>query len=476
MLGGGGTDRTVNLCDRISTEVANFSSYSDEVELLYSHVPDLDELDLQKAPFEGILNGKASLALKRLIAAEIRREAGLFFTNEAIAEKVVAYIAPMLRTGCKVVDPACGAGNLLLACAQHLPIGQNLNETMLLWSKLISGCDIHSEFVRAARTRLALLALTFHSNEKVLAKSFQPDQVFIGLKTGSAFDLPAIDHDTCVVVNPPFGHAQAPADCGWAAGKVQVAALFLERFIHRLPEKLHVVAILPEVLRSGTRYKKWRDVVASNCSSIEIELAGRFDNCTDVDIFIMHAVVGRNVAEQHGWPAPDLPVTQHDHVLSDFFKISVGSVVPHRHVAKGSFYPYIHARTATPWEIIELIHEQRAFEGGVFDPPFVVVHRTSSPSDKHRCVATVVNEKRPIAVENHLIVLQPHDKCFESCEEALKLLKSPLTDEWINRRIRCRHLTVTALRELPCPKLRALTDVSNGNRKRLNEKFANDCG
>jgi hypothetical protein len=45
--------------------------------------------------------------------------------------------------------------------------------------------------------------------------------------------------------------------------------------------------------------------------------------------------------------------------------------------------------------------------------------------------------------------LIPHDLSLESCKELILRLRSMETDEWLNERIRCRHLTVSALNELP---------------------------
>jgi hypothetical protein len=52
-------------------------------------------------------------------------------------------------------------------------------------------------------------------------------------------------------------------------------------------------------------------------------------------------------------------------------------------------------------------------------------------------------------VENHLIVLRPKDGTIGACREVLGILKDERTTRWLNERIRCRHLTVAALDELP---------------------------
>ena len=244
----------------------------------------------------------------------------------------------------------------------------------------------------------------------------------------------------------PYIH---PTECKWGTGKIQVAAWFLERLLLRTVGGQNVVAILPDVLRSGTRYLKWRTMISSLCSSIDLEAAGKFDNNTDVDVFILHVIRGNPSATQLSWPTHNPLIGQSKHVVSDFFDVCVGPVVPHRDPLHGPSHPYIHARTAPAWQAIDFIPEERQYAGKVFSPPFLVIHRTSSPSDRNRCVTTIINEKRDVAVENHLLVLQPHDRSLQSCNQLLRILKSQETDNWLNNRIRCRHLTVSAIRELP---------------------------
>jgi hypothetical protein len=436
------------LHDAIAADVARFSDYTKEVKYLLSSLSGFDKQSVNKQILSQILNGATSLALKRLIPIEIRKRGGLFFTSNVLAERIADLLTPHLQRGSKVLDPACGAGNLLVACSRHIPIGQNLKQTLALWSKLIYGYDFHIEFIRTTRLRLILLALSLHPDEIENACNLEPDQIFTGLKVKDALTQERLDPDTCIVINPPFGYIEAPAGCAWAKGKIQVAALFLERFLQYASEGQHVAAILPDVLRSGTRYRKWRTNISSLCRSIDIELAGRFDKDTDVDVFILHAMAANRNSICRQWPMRCSPVD--DYTVSDFFDVHVGPVVPHRDPIMGPRLPYIHVRTMPAWQTIEVILEYRRYVGTVYRPPFLVIRRTSSPGDKHRCVATIVNTQSPVAVENHLLVLLPHDGSLQSCEQLLMILKSPQTDEWLNIRTRCRHLTVSAIRELPC--------------------------
>ena len=127
----------------------------------------------------------------------------------------------------------------------------------------------------------------------------------------------------------------------------------------------------------------------------------------------------------------------------------VGPVVPHRDPELGPVHPYLHARSATPWQTITDIPEKRAYQGTVFQPPFVVVRRTSAPHDPHRAVGTVVFTEEKVAVENHLVVLVPKDGTLSSCDRLINSLRMKETDDWLNQRIRCRHLTIGVVKELP---------------------------
>jgi len=442
---------------KVAQAVAAFAGYSDEIEALISDLA-RGGRRIGDNEISSVLNGQTTLALQRLVPKNLRRESGIFFTSVELAGKVADHLALVPGKGVKIVDPACGAGNLLLACAKHLPVGDNLQDTLIIWSDCIYGYDLHYEFVRAARLRLMLLAASMHNDRDNCLARLQSNQFFSGLKVGNVFRHLPMSEKSCVVVNPPFGHMQAPEDCRWATGRIQTAGWFLERILQAAPAGQHVVAILPDVLRSGTRYGKWRDFVSTVCVSLAVELSGQFDESTDVDVFILHAVTGDGSSIRPEWPTLSSPIGNGQHVVSDFFDVHVGPVVPHRDPLCGPSYPYIHARTAPAWQILDHIVEERSYAGTVYSPPFVVVHRTSSPREKHRCVATIVNEKRDIAVENHLLVLLPRDKSLESCEQLLQVLKLTQSSEWLNSRIRCRHLTVSSMCELPC------CDIAHGSK------------
>lgn len=440
---------TNNTIKNIRNQINGFHTYVDELHnvlldenLVYSILSNDDNL-------YHLLDGRATTALYQTVPVTMRKEQGIFFTNHALAEKISSNLSNLLAKGIKVADPACGAGNLLSACANYLPIGNSLEETIDIWSSLIFGCDLVEEFVSATKLRLMLLAAIRSRDAKNVKNIVSKMEAFPGLRVKDILSSDDIaERVDCVVVNPPFGNINAPDDCEWATGIVQKAGVIFEQIMRSASEGQQIIAILPDVLRSGTRYGKWRQLITDLASSVTIELTGRFDKEVDVDVFILNTIAG-NGCSQVDWLILDTRIEKPIKSISDYFDIHVGSVVPNRDSEDGPSYPYIHARTIPAWETVEHIHETRKYKGTVFKPPFVAVHRTSSPRDRYRCVGTIINANTEVAVENHLIVLSPKNHSLEKCDELLRSLKHNDTNKWMNSRICCRHLTVASMKELP---------------------------
>ncbi|MNG13672.1 hypothetical protein D3C84_973620 [compost metagenome] len=88
------------------------------------------------------------------------------------------------------------------------------------------------------------------------------------------------------------------------------------------------------------------------------------------------------------------------------------------------------------------------FTGTLYVPPFVVVRRTSSPSDKVRLVPSLVQGSKAIAVENHLLILKPRDGSIEKCLRLIDELRFRRVNDWLNAVSRCRHLTTRILADI----------------------------
>ena len=398
------------------------------------------------AAITAALDGGAGRALRRLVDLEDLRTQGAFFTGSALSKRAARLLGKTLSRRSVILDPACGAGDLLLACAEQLPRPRQASARLPRWESQLLGRDLNSAFVEAARLRLALLA----GRHKLLPDQSRTRKRFTGVAVACGMsDSDAIGAATHIVMNPPFTLREAPEGCGWGSGLVNSAAVFLHSILNAAKPGTHIVAILPDVLRSGWRYRAWRQEIQQTCDLRYVGLGGQFDPQTDVNVFLLHLNVRRkpkkNTRGSRAWKAP----RRTQRTVEEAFNVSVGPVVDYRDAHTGQWQKFIRSKALAPWTRLEDLSTHRRFEGRLIPSPFVAVKRTSRPDDAHRAVATLVNLDEPAAVENHVLVLQPKDGSVKTCKRLLKLLADPQTSVRLNKRIRCRHLTVGVLRELP---------------------------
>lgn len=397
---------------------------------------------------ERAVNGEASARLIELVSSYRLKRTGAFFTSSELSDRAAMAVPVSEIANGLIVDPACGAGNLLIAAAKKLPICAGLHNTLSKWGQRLAGFDLHARFVRATHLRLAVLALSrgaeFDLNGPLSLAGYFPN-IRQGDGLREIAKLPQIDG---LIVNPPFASVIAPRSCSWAEGRVTKAAIFFDHCLKHLPPEASISAVLPDVLRSGSRYQRWRETIEKHGRVLAIHQIGNFQTA-DVDVFLLEMRMhGRTVGTgRHGawWDK-----SYHKEKLGDFFNVRVGPVVPHRlKPNEGPVSPYLHARDVPHWGVHQAGAEQVAFVGRLFRPPFVVIRRTSSPTDKHRALGTIIKGKKPVAVENHLIVCEPVVGGLAACRRLLATLRADRTNTYLNRRIRCRHLTVGVVREIP---------------------------
>ncbi len=102
-----------------------------------------------------LLNGGASKALQEHVAREARLKFGMFFSGQRLASSVADMIQHKILQGAVLADPACGAGDLLLACLSRAPIHGGLQSTLTSWGERTRGLDIHEELAGTARVRIS---------------------------------------------------------------------------------------------------------------------------------------------------------------------------------------------------------------------------------------------------------------------------------------------------------------------------------
>lgn len=439
------------MADRSGAE--RFAQYNLELAGHLAGVVSGDPLDVSFV--QSSLDGGCAQRLRELVPRLYRREVGAFFTPSIHRAEVLAVLAKLPRG--PYLDPTCGAGDLLLAASSLLKVGPHPEATIRLWGAKLFGWDIHPEFVQAARLRLLLAALSRSRSRAFKGLEGINSQALSGIETIDA--IARLQEQrferTVVLMNPPFGSCPAPRDCSWSGGQVSRAALFVESVMDRVDPDSHIVAILPDVLRTGSRYEHWRKMMESRSKISTIKPLGIFDEHTDVDVFLLSVrkvtvdrsprrVKSRNTLWWEDFEG-------NGGTLGDHFSVMVGAVVDNRDPHVGEEYPFIIARDLPPRGEAGLPLRTRKFSGRVFTPPFVLLRRISRPVNANavRAPGVLITGDRPIAIDNHLLVVSPRDGDVDACRQLLLALDAEGTTKFLDQRLRCRHLTVGAVREIP---------------------------
>ncbi|WP_426030538.1 hypothetical protein [Caulobacter sp. DWP3-1-3b2] len=388
-----------------------------------------------------LLNGAPYKAFRQAIGLAERRDEGTFFSGPAIATRLANLLVSEVPEHSLVVDPTCGMGDLLMAYADHLPLAGSLSDTIIVWGERLGGLDLREDLVRMTKVRLVMLA---RARGEFGGLVDEIDHIFPMIRVGSAMSKsPILAKADGFLFNPPFGQTTPAVEPTWSAGQINAAALFLDELLDGPSGPRPIAAVLPEVLRGGSRYGRFRDHLTKKGLGGTFQSLGRFDTWTDVDVFVT-LLKAKNTDGLWADPVQPAKVT-----VRSAFVVRVGTVVPHRHEMAGPNRAYLCAKTTPAWDQAFKPTGSRPFSGTVFNPPFVVVRRTSSPSDRQRAVGTVIVGDEAVAVENHLIVAKPMKGGVDACRGLLDVLKSSETSEHLNRVLRCRHLTTGAVADIP---------------------------
>jgi len=392
-------------------------------------------------------DGLAADELRRLVNIETRREYGAFFTDSLLAKKVLELLKPSFTSKSFIYDPAVGAANLLIAVSDYIKkSGVNFN-----YKDHLLGTDIHTEFVEAAKLRLQINSLLNQSKSNISNKSLEFKKDISIIPGDGLLQNAFYKKATHIFVNPPFNQITTEEKLSWSNGKVSAAALFIDKIIQHSNPRATIIAILPDVLRSGSRYEKWRAMVNKECTIEKTELLGQFDKYADVDVYaIIMTKRGKVVRAITEYKKANTEKTNNTKkTINDMFDVCVGPVVDNRDAKKGPTLPYIVSRGLQGWSVQENVDLIRQYQGRSFKSPFVAVKRTSRMGDAQRAVATIINMPTPVFVDNHLIILKPISGTLRDCKKALEILKDKQTDYWLDDKIRCRHLTVKIVSEIP---------------------------
>jgi hypothetical protein len=389
----------------------------------------------------------AELAVRSTIGA--RRRFGTFFTGSSLRSQL---LPQRFRGNSETVffDPACGMGDLLIAAALRLPLENTVLATLCKWGSQLHGIDLHEQFVRGTRLRIALLARLRH--QATAFPKCDLAAVLPNIRVGNGLDeRQSYRRATHVLLNPPFSMIEGrslPESLRMRGdGGVSAATAFVLTALENQGETTVLASILPEVLRTGATYGRWRARVEELASLRRVCSLGHFGDFADVDVFLLRAIRRRGSAKQSvsSWSQHKLS----SRTVEDRFAVRVGPVVPHRTKKRGISLPFITARSLAPGSEVRTLLDKRTYKAKAIAAPFVVIRRTSRPNDKVRARASIVSGSHKVLIENHLIVCAPHDGKLSTCRQLLEQLQQSATSKLINQRMRCRHLTVSVVKELP---------------------------
>lgn len=380
-------------------------------------------------------------AIYEVLSRSDRREHGIFFSGKDWARILVSQV----DTGrwSRFIDPSVGNGDLLVEVCLALPLGESPVQTLEQWSARLAAIDLRLSFLRIAWNRVQSIAFQRHGQKLPEGHSMALPKSF---KHGDALQIDLeLRPGDCLLMNPPYQRVQLPVNSELGRGKRSAAALHLERMLKISPVGVGVVALVPDVMRSGTLYSEFRKALRSHVDLKRFAAFGNFGAHADVDVAV---IVG--ITSDGSLPKAEVdPGDCHRVTVGDFFEVSVGPVVPHRNPETGRTLPYLTPHNSPAWEEMERPSERAKFAATAKRGPLVLVRRTSSPSDRERARATIVNYGGEMLVENHLLICTPKDGKIDTCRRLARSLSDPRTSAWLNEQIRCRHLTVASVSRLP---------------------------
>lgn len=375
------------------------------------------------------------------------RENGTFFTDDEVCDCLFSRITSYDGS---VYDPAAGCGDLILRYLERVELSGGFDSQIKQIARRVHACEIKSSFVRLMRLRLWLYIYWRVYGEVLLSDIKFPStrslaNIFPGIVVGDGLKLNAGLNPDLILMNPPFQQVASKGQYEWSSGRVSLAAIFVDVMTKMFPRS-RILAVLPDVIRAGTRYRSFRR--RFQLEQCACDVFGRFDRKTDVDVFTVDfGCVSRCCEAQE-------PKETDVEVISDSFEVHVGSVVLFRDELMGEKLPFLCAESIPAGATKKKIENQLNSLHNPVKGPIVVVRRTSSPSDRIRCASSVVASTAKFHIDNHLMWLKPKGivgfaKELQSCQRLHRYFQSSDCTSLVNERIRCRHLTVSVISNLP---------------------------
>ncbi|MEP2761483.1 MULTISPECIES: N-6 DNA methylase [Alphaproteobacteria] len=129
-----------------------------------------------------------------------QRQSGAYHTDFRLAQHLASSVAPALKPGSKVIDPACGAG-ILLAAVTIVACGADRRLTSEWLSNCVFAADLSLNALRGTQIALACLTDDVTALKKMRANWRVQDSLLAGLAEWTKVAQKGFD---VVVANPPW--------------------------------------------------------------------------------------------------------------------------------------------------------------------------------------------------------------------------------------------------------------------------------
>ncbi len=441
-----------------------------------------------------------------------RLREGRHYTPAGLAAELWHEIVAAGEDAGPTVDPACGAGALLLAPLRRLVRSSDEPTAILAAAQhLISGTDLDQIAVWLGNALLSAELLPLWARLPEAERRPLPQFLRVADGLSSTAESPRI-----IIMNPPYGRVrlETSARARWQGslyGHANRYALFLHAAIERVAQDGVVGAIIPTSFLGGAYYKRLRSFIDEHAPLIRLAFvdsrsgvfAGDVLQETCLAVFRKGAAPGPIVCSRLAvngtvestrlptapkrrrsdlpWLLPRKPTDDNlltaasrlDARLSDYgWKASTGPLVWNRHKAQ-IFRSARPGRTPILWAAdiddgVVTRHSAREHQRWIalrsrdsfmkIDQPGVLVQRTTAPEQPRRLVAalldppTIAQWGGELVIENHVNVMRCSDPESPLSPGLLtNLVRTPTFD----RLFRCLSGTVAVsayeLEALPLP-------------------------
>lgn len=241
-----------------------------------------------------------TLVAENSLAGLRRRALGEFFTPTEIARHLLALAGynPLKISKHRIVDPACGSGNLLAAVVAKTveAVQSGLLEPAMAISSMncnIFGFDIQPVAILLTRLQLLLASLPILDHSGLSNENVYETLPFPCVQLRDSLSNPENLWDSfasfdIILGNPPF--LKVTKDClpfvgkykDILAGHINLYQLFLWWAIRATRTDGHVSFLVPQSMRSGQYSSKLRQAIADACELVAltrfVDRTGVFDS------------------------------------------------------------------------------------------------------------------------------------------------------------------------------------------------------